>query len=141
MDGSNQWYMAIGGHQVGPVSQQEIITNLQNGSIDAETLVFSAGMSQWQKVKDVAAFAPFKGSAELRRARLCRLCRSLPPPAPGRRAHDIDFEITATRCSSSRSRSIRVKGAVAEAGAMMYMTQGIGMETIFGDGSQQRSAA
>ena len=57
MDGSNQWYMAIGGHQVGPVSQQEIITNLQNGSIDAETLVFSAGMTQWQKVKDVAAFA------------------------------------------------------------------------------------
>ena len=32
MDGSNQWYMAIGGHQVGPVSQQEIITNLQNGT-------------------------------------------------------------------------------------------------------------
>ncbi len=59
MDGSNQWYMAIGGHQVGPVSQQEIITNLQNGSIDAETLVFSAGMTQWQKVKDVAAFAQF----------------------------------------------------------------------------------
>jgi uncharacterized protein (TIGR00266 family) len=32
------------------------------------------------------------------------------------------------------------EGAVAEAGAMMYMTQGIAMETIFGDGSQQRSA-
>src|SRR6478752_2834763 len=59
MDGSNQWYMAIGGHQVGPVSQQEIITNLQNGSIDAETLVFSAGMAQWQKVKDVPAFAMY----------------------------------------------------------------------------------
>ena len=40
MDGSNQWYMAIGGHQVGPVAQAEIISNLQNGSIDAETLVF-----------------------------------------------------------------------------------------------------
>ena len=31
------------------------------------------------------------------------------------------------------------EGAVAEAGSMMYMTQGIAMETIFGDGSQQRS--
>ena len=41
MDGSNQWYMAIGGHQVGPVGQNEIISNLQNGSIDAETLVFT----------------------------------------------------------------------------------------------------
>ena len=57
MDGSNQWYMAIGGHQVGPVAQSEIISNLQNGSIDAETLVFTAGMTSWQKVKDVPAFA------------------------------------------------------------------------------------
>ena len=57
MDGSNQWYMAIGGHQVGPVAQGEIISNLQNGSIDAETLVFTTGMSAWQKVKEVAAFA------------------------------------------------------------------------------------
>ena len=57
MEGSNQWYMAIGGHQVGPVTQQEILSNLQNGSIDAETLVFSAGMTNWQKLKDVPAFA------------------------------------------------------------------------------------
>ena len=48
MDGSNQWYMAIGGHQVGPVAQGEIISNLQNGSIDAETRVFTTGMSAWQ---------------------------------------------------------------------------------------------
>ena len=31
------------------------------------------------------------------------------------------------------------EGAVAEAGSMMYMTQGIQMETIFGDGSQPQS--
>jgi hypothetical protein len=40
--------MAIGGHQVGPVTQDEIIANLRNGSIDAETLVFTAGMANWQ---------------------------------------------------------------------------------------------
>ena len=55
---AQQWYMAIGGHQVGPVSQDEIIANLRNGSIESETLVFSAGMTTWQKVKDVPAFAP-----------------------------------------------------------------------------------
>ncbi len=55
MYGSQQWYMAIGGHQVGPVSQEEIITNLRNGTIDAETLVFTAGMASWQKIKDVSA--------------------------------------------------------------------------------------
>ena len=31
------------------------------------------------------------------------------------------------------------ESAVAEAGSMMYMTQGISLETVFGDGSQQRS--
>ena len=83
--------MAIGGHQVGPVSQQEIITNLQNGSIDAETLVFSAGMTQWQKVKDVAAFAMYvKGAAVPPPG--APGGTFVPPPAPGRRAHDIDFQ-------------------------------------------------
>src|SRR5436190_13041716 len=97
MDGSNQWYMAIGGHQVGPVSQQEIITNLQNGSIDADTLVFSAGMAQWQKVKDVAAFASYirgTSGAGAPAAPAAAVPGSFtPPPAPGRRAHDIDFQI------------------------------------------------
>jgi len=32
------------------------------------------------------------------------------------------------------------ESAVAEAGAMMYMTPGISMETVFGDGSQQQRA-
>ena len=33
------------------------------------------------------------------------------------------------------------ESAVAEAGGMMYMTPGIQMETIFGDGSSQSSRA
>ena len=33
------------------------------------------------------------------------------------------------------------ESAVAEAGAMMYMTDGIAMETIFGDGSSQVAGA
>ena len=140
MDGSNQWYMAIGGHQVGPVSQQEIITNLQNGSIDAETLVFTAGMAQWQKVKDVAAFASYiKGGSAAVAGGSSPAAGFAPPPAPGRRAHDIDFQIIGNEMQFVEVELDPGEGAVAEAGAMMYMTQGIAMETIFGDGSQQRS--
>ena len=138
MDGSNQWYMAIGGHQVGPVTQQEIITNLQNGSIDAETLVFSAGMVQWQKVKDIPAFAPvIKGVGGAAAGQPAG--SFTPPPAPGRRAHDIDFQIQGTEMQFVEVELDPGEGAVAEAGAMMYMTQGIQMETIFGDGSRQQS--
>jgi len=140
MDGSNQWYMAIGGHQVGPVSQQEIITNLQNGSIDADTLVFSAGMAQWQKVKDVPAFAAYvKGSGAASAGQAPMPGAFTPPPAPGRRAHDIDFQIVGNEMQFVEVELDPGEGAVAEAGAMMYMTQGIAMETIFGDGSQQRA--
>jgi len=138
MDGSNQWYMAIGGHQVGPVGQNEIISNLQNGSIDAETLVFTAGMTAWQKVRDVPAFAAFvknPGAASAGQAP----GGFTPPPAPGRRAHDIDFEIHGNEMQFVEVALDAGEGAVAEAGSMMYMTSGIQMETIFGDGSQPQS--
>ncbi len=136
MDGSNQWYMAIGGHQVGPVAQSEIISNLQNGSIDAETLVFTAGLSSWQKVKDVAAFAAYVKSPG---AAAAGQAAFVPPPPPGRRAHDIDFEIHGNEMQFVEVELDPGEGAVAEAGAMMYMTSGIQMETIFGDGSQKQS--
>ena len=54
-----QWYMAIGGHQVGPVSQDDVITNLRNGTIDGSTLVFTAGMKNWTPLKDVPELAAF----------------------------------------------------------------------------------
>ena len=54
-----QWYMAIGGHQVGPVSQEDVITNLRNGTIDGNTLVFSAGMANWTPLKDVPQLASY----------------------------------------------------------------------------------
>ena len=137
-----KWYMAIGGHQVGPVSQEEIITNLQNGSIDAETLVFTAGMTQWQKVKDVPAFAPYvKAPRARRRAR--PLPRAFtPPPAPGRRAHDIDFEIHGNEMQFVEVELDPGEGAVAEAGVDdVHDPAASSMETIFGDGSQQQPRA
>src|SRR6186713_739129 len=115
MDGSNQWYMAIGGHQVGPVSQQEIITNLQNGSIDAETLVFSAGMTQWQKVKDVAAFAPFVKGAAGATAGQGASPGFVPPPAPGRRALFFFKQKTAYEMQFVEVELDPGEGAVAEA--------------------------
>lgn len=121
--------MAIGGHQVGPVSQDEIISNLRNGSIDAETLVFTAGMAGWQKVKDVPAFAPFVAPAAPGGT-------ATPPTPPGRRAHDIDFVIHGNEMQFVEVELDPGEAAVAEAGAFMYMTPGIQMETIFGDGSQ-----
>jgi uncharacterized protein (TIGR00266 family) len=127
MYGSSQWFMAIGGHQVGPVTQEEILANLRNGSIDAETLVFTAGMANWQKLKDVPAFAQYTSAATTAAA--------TPPAAPGRRAHDIDFVIHGNEMQFVEVELDPGEAAIAEAGSLMYMTNGIQMETIFGDGS------
>src|SRR5688500_4402454 len=129
-----QWYMAIGGHQVGPVSQDDVITNLRNGTIDGNTLVFTAGMKNWTPLTDVPELAAFLAGGSATRLAVA------PPPIAGRSAHEIDFRILGNEMQFVEVELDPGESAVAEAGSMMYMTQGIHMETIFGDGSSgQRS--
>src|SRR5499427_10916207 len=124
-----QWYMAIGGHQVGPVSQDDVVTSLRNGTIDGNTLVFTSGLSNWTPLKDVPQLAAFLGANR---------AAAPPPIVPGRRAHEIDFKIVGSEMQFVEVELDPGESAVAEAGAMMYMTSGITLETVFGDGSQQQ---
>ena len=127
MSNLQQWYMAIGGHQIGPVNADEIVTNIRNGSMQPDTLVFTSGMTEWTPVKNVAAFASeySKGAGPI-----------VIPQAPGRTAHEIDFKIFGEDLQFVEVELDPGESTVAEAGAMMYMTQGIDMNTVFGDGSQ-----
>jgi uncharacterized protein (TIGR00266 family) len=128
-----QWYMAIGGHQVGPVSQDDVITNLRNGTIDGNTLVFASSMKNWTPLKAVPELAAYLSGGPAARA-------AAPPPlVPGRRAHEIDFRILGSEMQFVEVELDPGESAVAEAGSMMYMTHGIQMETVFGDGSGQQS--
>ena len=124
------WYLAIGGHQLGPMAAEEIVANLENGTANGETLVFGPGMTQWQKLRDVPRFAE----------PLARMRGETAPPvpaAPGRRAHDIDFQILGHEMQFVEVELDPGECAVAEAGSMIYMTSGIEMETVFGDGSKK----
>jgi uncharacterized protein (TIGR00266 family) len=93
--------------------------------------VFSEGMQDWTKVQDVPEL---RGHFAAKPAPLASV------PAPGRRAHDIDFEIRGAEMQFVEVVLDPGESAVAEAGTLMYMTQGIEMETIFGDGSQQQQS-
>jgi uncharacterized protein (TIGR00266 family) len=58
-------------------------------------------------------------------------------PGVFRSAHDIDFEIFGDDMQFVEIELDPGETAIAEAGAMMYMEQGIEMQSIFGDGSEK----
>ena len=134
MSSTPQWYMAIGGQQVGPVNEQDVVNAIRSGSADATTLVFIAGMQGWTPLRDVPRFQP-------------HLPATAPPPVPAAytapsvpRAHEIDYRIEGEDLQFVEIELDPGESVVAEAGALMYMTAGIQMETIFGDGSGQNQA-
>src|SRR5215203_2251396 len=53
--------------------------------------------------------------------------------------HEVDYEIHGNDMQFVEVELDPMEAAVAEAGGMMFMEDGIQMETIFGDGSQQNS--
>jgi len=125
---------------VGPVGEQEIINNLRNGSIDAKTLVFTAGMANWTPLREVPQFSSHLGSAVP--PSTAGPAYTPPPSATtgsARKAHEIDYKIIGEEMQFVEIELDPGESAVAEAGTMMYMTPGIQMETIFGDGSSQQA--
>ncbi len=53
--------------------------------------------------------------------------------------HEVDYQVFGNEMQYVEIELDPMEAAVAEAGGMMYMDDGIEMETIFGDGSQQSS--
>jgi uncharacterized protein (TIGR00266 family) len=122
------WYLALGGHHVGPLTHDEILRHLDQGTAEASTLCWTSGMSGWSPLGETPAFsARFRAGARPAPAM---------PSTPGRKAHDIDFKIFGNEMQFVEVELDPGECAIAEAGTMMYMTQEIGMETIFGDGTQ-----
>lgn len=116
------WYIAIGGQQQGPFNQERIQQGLATGIYTRETLVWRQGFANWLAIAQVP---------ELQQP------SSIPPPtAPGTvQAHEIDYQINGNEMQFVEIELDPQESAIAEAGAMMYMSDGIRMATIFGDGS------
>jgi uncharacterized protein (TIGR00266 family) len=130
MSSGQVWYMAIGGSSVGPVSAEEVMQNLRSGTITRESLVYGPGMTQWTPLAQVPLFqstGPAAGAPSM-------------PGVPGRQAHEIDFTIHGNEMQFVEVELDPQESAIAEAGVMMYMSQGIDMDTVFGDGSQQQKS-
>ena len=126
-------YLALNGKQQGPYTVEQIVEMIRNGSVNAETLGFRQGMATWTPLLHFPEF----------RAQFARAGNGLNPPPPvpvntawGKRSHEIDFEVFGDDLQFVEIILDPNETVIAEAGAMMYMTRGIQMETQLGDGSK-----
>ena len=52
-----EWYKAVEGQPVGPLSEEEIVADIRDGRIDGSTLVFTAGMTGWAAAREAPLLA------------------------------------------------------------------------------------
>lgn len=119
-----KWYVAINGQQQGPFDQNYISQNLASGQFNQSTMVWADGFQDWTAISNIT---------ELQQAETAQ-----PPPARFHQsAHEIDYKIHGNEMQFVEIELDPQESTVAEAGSMMYMSDGITMETVFGDGSHQ----
>lgn len=120
----SSWYAAINGKQNGPYTRAEILNNMLNGTFDAKTLVWRNGFANWQEISQCSELSVSASTS--------------PPNVPQNTLADvIDYEIFGSEMQFVEIELDPHESVVAEAGSMMYMSDYIEMETVFGDGSER----
>ncbi|RME37713.1 MAG: TIGR00266 family protein, partial [Planctomycetota bacterium] len=120
------WYYIRNGETVGPVSREALLAALSSAD-GPKTLVWGPGVSEWTEARHVAALRTGATGGPT-------------PPSPPRRrvADEIDYEIFGDDMQFVEIELDPGEVVVAEAGGMMYMTDGIEMQTVFGDPSKNQ---
>ncbi len=118
------WYVAVNGQTVGPISNEQLLAGIQSGQYSETTMVWRDGFADWLPVEQVNELAnpPVVAQQGV-------------PPVTAAHAHEIDYEIYGHEMQFVEIELDPQESVIAEAGSMMYMSDGIQMETIFGDGS------
>jgi uncharacterized protein (TIGR00266 family) len=127
MSDSRAWHVAVDNKQEGPYDTETVAAGLASGRFPKTALVWTDGLPSWLPAKDVQAFQRASSGATSRAPAL--------PGRGGTRSHVIDFQIMGEELQFVQVELDPGETVIAEAGAMMYMTHGIEMETKFGDGS------
>ncbi len=123
------WYVAEGGQSVGPMSVEDVLQGLSTGRFNAQTLVYKQGMADWTAAGQVAELSRPAGAPPSRAPAVSTAGGPV-------EMHEVDYEVFGEEMQFVEVELDPGEAAVAEAGAMMYMPNGIEMETIFGDGRQ-----
>ncbi len=120
-----QWFYVENGQSIGPLTKSELLAKLPSLQGD-DTLIYGPGLSSWTAARAIPGLRAAAAASES------------PPPAPrARRADEIDYELFGDDMQYVEIEVDPDEMVIAEAGAMMYMTPGIRMETTFGDPSRR----
>jgi uncharacterized protein (TIGR00266 family) len=123
----SSWFLGINGQQQGPFSDADVRAKVAAGTVSVDVLAWRDGMASWVAVGKIGEL---NGPAEAP--------ASAPPiPTSGGVADEIDYQIVGSEMQFVEIELDPKESVVAEAGGMMYMTDGITLNTIFGDGTQQ----
>jgi len=126
MSSADGWYYVHDGETVGPISREAVIAALDNAA-GPSTLVWGPGVPEWTEARHVVALGTGLGPT------------ARPPQSPKpRRADEIDYELYGDDMQFVEITLDPDEVVVAEAGGMMYMTDGIEMQTVFGDPSKNQ---
>jgi uncharacterized protein (TIGR00266 family) len=117
-----QWYLSYEGEQTGPMNLEE--ARAKAGE-NPHGYAWREGFAQWQPISKVAVLSLEPPQAAPPTA----------PAAPVGTADVIDYKIFGAEMQFVEVELDPGESAVAEAGAMMYKSPDVKMETIFGDGS------
>jgi uncharacterized protein (TIGR00266 family) len=116
-----QWYFSYGGNSEGPLEHEQAVARARQNS---NGFAWREGFAEWVPIAKIAELTGGGGSGGVQ-----------PPPVSRRGSDQIDYKICGSEMQFVEIELDPGESAVAEAGAMMYKSQHIHMESIFGDGS------
>ena len=126
MSSADGWYYVHKGETAGPISREALVAALDKAA-GPSTLVWGPGVPEWTEARHVVALGTGKAPG------------TRPPPSPkARRADEIEYELYGDDMQFVEITLDPDEVVVAEAGGMMYMTEGIEMQTVFGDPSKNQ---
>ena len=120
-----EWFYADGGQSRGPLTVDELRAKLP-GLQGGDTLVYGPGLSSWTAARHIPGLRTPDDTAAVR-----------PPVPTARRSDEVDYLISGNDMQYVEVELDPGEMVVAEAGAFMYMTPGVRMETVFGDPSSE----
>jgi uncharacterized protein (TIGR00266 family) len=129
MSSADQWYYAKDDHPVGPMSFDELITALRAAD-GLDTLVYGPSLADWTAARAVPALVrAMAGSAAVPAV-----------PSGPRTADQIDYHVHGDDMQFVEITLDPAETVIAEAGALMYMTDNVQMQTVLGDASRAAGA-